>query len=229
MLPRLWNALTAAMAIVGVTTGVILAATAGGGEFGSATARAFNVFAYFTIQSNIIVGVTTLLLALRWPRGSQRRGNAGPAFGSTPFAVFRLDGLVMITITAVVYHTMLASLFDLHGWELANTHIVHTVVPALAIIGWLLWGPRGLISWSTVRWSVAYPVLWLVFTLTRGAIAHWYPYPFMDVDEHGYLRVLLTLLAITVAFLALAAGALGLDRLLSRRKAGGGVSREAGG
>jgi len=213
LVPRIWNGLTAALVLLGIVMDVVWAARAGAGTFGSPAAHAFNIFAYFTVQSNIVVGATTLLLALRWDRGT------GADWRSTLFRVFRLDGLIMIIVTAVVYHAVLEPLLDLHGWDLFSDQIVHTVVPAFCIFGWLLWGPRRLVSWRIVGWCVVYPILWVVFTLVRGAITHWYPYPFMDVDELGYLHASLNLLGITVAFLALAAGALGVDRLLGRRGA----------
>jgi len=31
-----------------------------------------------------------------------------------------------------------------------------------------------------------HPVVWLVYTLVRGAFVGWYPYPFVDVGSHGY-------------------------------------------
>ncbi len=74
-------------------------------------------------------------------------------------------------------------------------------------------GPTGRI----VGWSIVFPVLWLVFTLIRGAFVGFYPYPFVDVDEHGYGRVLLNCLLVAVLFLALAAGATTLDGRLRRK------------
>jgi hypothetical protein len=200
----MWHGLTAVLVIAALAMSLAQAAIADGGTFSSPVVRAFNVFAFFTIQSNVIVCVTCLLLALR------------PDRSSLLFRTFRLDGVVMIVITAVVYHTALAGLFDLHGWRLVSDQLVHTVVPAFAILGWLVFGPRGLITWRVVGLSAIYPILWVVFTLVRGAIGHWYPYPFIDIDELGYLRVSLTLLGITAAFVALAAAAFGLDRLLVR-------------
>ena len=40
-----------------------------------------------------------------------------------------------------------------------------------------------------VMWlSVLFPVAWLVFTLIRGAIVDFYPYPFVDVIRLGYAK-----------------------------------------
>ncbi|MBM3147209.1 MAG: Pr6Pr family membrane protein [Actinobacteria bacterium] len=191
---RWWFGLTALVVLAAVVISLVLALTGDDPQFGSPLADAFNIFAYFTIQSNIIVGLTSLLLALR----PQRR--------STLFRVFRLDGLIMILVTAIVFHALLAGLVGVSGWSSVSNQLVHTVVPALAVLGWLVFGPRGLVSWRVVAWSVVYPLLWVLFTLVRGAVTGWYPYPFLDVGELGYPRVALTILGITVAFVALAAG-----------------------
>lgn len=172
--------------------------------FTSQAARDANILAYFTIQSNLVVMVTALLLALR-PRRS-----------ALLFRVFRLDAVAMIVLTAVVYHTMLARLVDLHGVVAVYNQLLHTLVPAMAVGGWLLLGPRGLVSWRVVWLSLVYPIAWLVFTLVRGAAIGWYPYPFMDPREQGYASVSFTLAGIVAAFIALAALLLLVDRALGR-------------
>jgi hypothetical protein len=40
----------------------------------------------------------------------------------------------------------------------------------MAILGWLLFGPRRLTSWTLALLSLAYPALWLVVTLVRGLL-----------------------------------------------------------
>jgi hypothetical protein len=64
-----------------------------------------------------------------------------------------------------------------------------------------------------------FPLAWLAFTLIRGAFLDWYPYPFIDVVANGYGKVSLNCVFIALFFVALAAGATALDRLLSRRGA----------
>ena len=44
----------------------------------------------------------------------------------------------------------------------------------------------GLLDRSDVPPALVWPVLWLVAILTYGAATDWYPYPFVDVVEHGY-------------------------------------------
>ena len=66
-------------------------------------------------------------------------------------------------------------------------------------------------------WAVIPPVLWLVYTLVRGAATDFYPYPFLDADAHGYPAVLATCAGVAVLFLALVWGAAWLDGRIDRR------------
>jgi len=201
---RLWFAVTALCVVAGVAISVYTAAHNHGGHFHTPVERAFNTFAFFTVDSNLIVGVTVLLLALKSNRSSPL------------FATFRLIGVVAITVTGLVYHVALAGLFDLQGWDQLGNQLVHTVVPILAVVGWLMFGPRRLASARIALWSLIFPVAWLGFTLVRGAFVHWYPYPFIDVTTLGYGGTLLNCLWVSVLLLGLAAGATKVDRVLSR-------------
>jgi hypothetical protein len=175
---------------------------------GSPLGRGLNIFAFFTIESNVIVGVTCLLLAI------------DPARSSTVFAVFRLIGVVAITVTFLVFHVALSRLLDLDTWPQVANQLQHTVVPILAVAGWVMFGPRGLTSARVVRLSVLFPLAYMVFTAVRGPLASdWYPYPFADVHALGYLRVLVNAVWIGLLFLAFAAGAHALDRRLAPDRA----------
>ncbi len=210
---RVWFGATAGCVLVGVVISAITAANNTGGHFHPAAARAGNTFAFFTVQSNLLVGLATLLLALRVDRSS------------TIFAVLRLSGLVAITITGLVFHAVLAQTLDLKNWDAVGNELVHTVVPVMAVVGWLLLGPRGLVS-ARVAWlSLIFPAWWLTSTLIRGAVAHWYPYPFIDVTRLGYGRAAANCAWVALLMLGLAAGAKALeDRLSSSKPAAGSVS-----
>jgi hypothetical protein len=77
-------AATALAALIGLTIQVALAASADHGRFPTAAGRVFNVLCYFTIQSNVLVCVGCLLLAIRLERSS------------AAFAWLRMTGLVAI-------------------------------------------------------------------------------------------------------------------------------------
>jgi hypothetical protein len=201
---RLWFAATALLVLVGVAIQIPVSANAKHGFF-NGTAAAFNVFAFFTIQSNLIVGATCLLLAWKLDRASM------------VFKVFRLIGIVAITVTGVVYHVALAGLFDLDSWALAADMILHTVVPVVAVLGWLLYGPRGLTSRQVAKLTLLFPAFYMVFTMIRGAVVGFYPYPFADVNALGYPRVIVNGVWISLIFFGLAVGADALDKFLTRR------------
>jgi hypothetical protein len=204
---RPFFALTAACVLIGVVVQLIVSANDESVFGGSAAGRAFNIFAFFTVQSNVIVGVTSLMLASRVDRSS------------TVFKVFRLIGVVAITVTGIVFHVVLSGLLDLDTWAQVANQFLHTVVPILALVGWLTFGPRGLTSGFVVRWTVAFPLLYMVFTAVRGPLASdWYPYPFANVHDLGYLRVAVNALWITLLFIGLGAGANALDRVLVRAR-----------
>ncbi len=193
-------ATTALAVLVGLVVQIYVSANLKGTQFTSVPSLIFNVFCYFTVQSNIIVGVTAALLARRLEQLA------------TSFRVLRLAGLIAIIITFVVFHVALADLQDLHGLAATADLLLHTVVPILAVLGWVAFGPRGMVSWRVAVLAVLFPVCWVAFTLVRGALINFYPYPFVDVRVLGYPRVLGNMVVIGLLFFALAAAAVVLDR-----------------
>jgi hypothetical protein len=195
----LW--LTALCALGGVVLSVRTSVLNHGGHFHPGLARGVNTFAFFTTDSNVLAGVVAVLLALRPTR---REGW---------FAWLALSALIMITVTGLVFQVALRGVFDLAtSWDRFGNELVHTVMPLLTVIGWLVAWPRGLFSSRTARLAILLPLSWLVFTLVRGAIAHWYPYPFMDVTRLGYGPTLVNCVWVTLLFLILAGLGVAIDR-----------------
>lgn len=215
---RVWYAATAACVVVGVIIGLVLSwqnhptRVIETGELlgrfgGSPVNRALNNFAFFTTQANLIVAVTCLLLAIN------------PSRSSTVFGVFRLIGLVAITVTGVVFHVALTGLLELDTWALVADRLLHLVVPIMAIIGWLAFGPRGQTSARAAKLTVLFPLGYMLFTVIRGPLASdWYPYPFADVKAFGYFPVIVNAVWIGLLFVALAAAATFLDKRLPVRE-----------
>jgi hypothetical protein len=198
-------AITAAVVGAGLVIQLFVAADNTNGRFTDATARVLNVFTFFTIQSNILVGIATLLLAIRLDRPSLL------------FRVVRLMGMVGIVVTAIVYHVAIRAFLHLDSWALAADHTLHLVVPVLAVYGWLRYGPRGLSSPTVARLTVLFPLAYFAGSIVRGAIIDWYPYTFVDVTHLGYFKVFVNAVWIALLVFAVAAGATALDTWLGRR------------
>lgn len=158
--------------------------------------RVLRVLSFFTVQSNIISGVTSAQLA----RDPDRDGRSWRAV--------RLASLFGITVTGIVYATVLAKVHEPNGWQETFTNdVFHYIVPIMMVAGWVLFGPRPRIEVRTMGLAILWPVLWVVYTLIHGAITSWYPYPFVDVISHGYalvfvnaVLVVVVLLVVTVLF-----------------------------
>jgi hypothetical protein len=187
-LPTAWHAVTAVVVAASLVAQVWLV-IAGGTNVNSGADttpvplpdRLGNLFSYFTIQSNILVLIGSVwLLVDPFLRGPRRLG------GQT----VRLTGLLGITITGLVYVVVLRPLGHPTGIAAWVNAGLHYLAPPLAMVGWLLFGPRPRVSWRVIWLSLIWPVAWVLYTLMRGAATGWYPYPFIDVDELGLPVVL---------------------------------------
>jgi hypothetical protein len=169
-----------------------------------ALARLTDTLSYFTIWSNIVVAVALALLA-RAPRadGFWRR-------------VLRLDAVVMITITAIVYALLLAPITEVTGWSRLTNPWQHIVVPAVTVLVWLWFGPRGWIDLRVIGGAMLIPLAWIGWMLARGAVIGSYPYGFANVTEFGYVPVFTTLAGILVFAVVMMGAYWALDRLLIR-------------
>lgn len=155
--------------------------------------RFVRMFSFFTVQSNILVAIAAFTLVL------------APARDGRWWRVLRLDALVGISVTGVVYTTVLRAEQQLHGWAVATDAVFHYAVPLATVIGWLAFGPRPRCDARTACWSLAWPVTWLAYTLLHGQATGWYPYPFIDVTRHGYGLVVLNAIAVSAALAVMAA------------------------
>ena len=136
--------------------------------------RYVRLFSYFTIESNILVLVVAVSLVLN------------PVRDGRLWRVVHADALLGIIITGLVYTTLLAGLVHNHGIDVWVNAGFHYFSPPWALAGWLLFGPRPRLDRATLGWLWVWPLLWIAYTFAAGAATKWYPYPFLDVQLHGY-------------------------------------------
>ena len=202
---RAWHLLTAV--VVAVALGLQLVLVIDGGRVleeshpPSMGLRLVRFVAYFTIQSNILVLASTVVLA------------RDPAYDGRRWRVLRTAAVTGIAVTGLVHWFLLRPLLDLNGADFVADKLLHLVVPALAVVGWLVFGPRPRTSWTSSLPATVWPFTWLVVILAQGSLTGWYPYPFLDHREHGWDHVAVVCAGIFLLWFAL----LALEHAYDRR------------
>lgn len=200
---RLWNIAIVVLVALVVPTNVVLAWQEETGMFATPLDRALNTLCFFTILSNSLVGYVSYMLF---------KGKSA----ASGFAIARHTALVCITVTSIVYHVLIAGTHELTGLNVITDIFLHTVIPLLYVIGWFVYGPRGLSSWTVAWKSLLFPIGWAIFAMIRGAIVGYYPYEFMDVRDLGYAQTLITMGFVTVFFVILTVLYRSIDRVLTK-------------
>ena len=170
-----------------------------------AIGRVFDSHGYFTTWSNIMVAVTLTALYLN----PERTGRF--------FSSLRNTGLLMITMTMVLYHLLLAGVANPQSWYALTNLLQHYITPVITIAVWAAAGPRGRFPFSHTFTVFIIPITYLVYTLVHGAIASVYPYGFFNVIKYGYASVLRLMGGVIVGGYVVALLYLGAERLLRRR------------
>lgn len=163
--------------------------------------RLIRLFSYFTIESNLIVLAVMMSLLIRPFRD-------GPVW-----RVIRMDALLGIVITGLVFAIVLAPQVHLTGAALLANIGFHYVAPWATLLAWAFFGPRPRIDRRTAAAAFAWPALWIGYTFAHGAATGWYPYPFLDAATKGYAAALTATAVVVVIAIVLAVALTLLDRL----------------
>ena len=173
------------------------------GTGASAFASIVFYFSFFTILTNI--GVTMTYLAslthwawLGWFRHHQTR---------TMFAA-------LICIVMLVYHFVLAGIWQPAGlFKLADIGL-HYVAPLLYLVWWALLRRSEPLKLSQISFMMVPALIYIFYVFVRGAVTGLYPYPFIDAGMLGYAATMINTVGLLVATIAIMALFIGIDRLL---------------
>jgi hypothetical protein len=150
-------------------------------------------FSYFTVLSNLFAAAMLL-------HGTLRPAHAR----SRTVELLRGAAVVYILTTGIVYLLLLSGHAPTYPWVNA---ILHYLMPVAVTLDWLLDPPRVRLdpARTVVLW-MAFPLLYIIYTLARGAIVDWYPYLFVNPHRSGgYLLVAGDCLAVGIGIAALIA------------------------
>jgi len=202
---RLWHALLALLAIAGLAIELHVTIARDPAAWPH---RLLIYFSFFTILTNMLVAIASIGIARG--RGRLHRWAIRPA-PRTAISVY-------IAVVAVIYQLLLARLVHLSpiGWW--GNLLVHQIVPAMWLAGWVLFGRHGGIARTAPLHWLAYPAGYAAWTFAHGAASGWYPYPFMNVATRGGVAVAINMLLMAFFFAVLGQGFRWIDMVLAGRK-----------
>jgi uncharacterized protein YacL len=140
-----------------------------------------NFFSFFTIESNILA-IVSFLIGAFLIYAKKRSKNAD---------YFRGAVTLYMVVTGIIFSILLSGI---EGATLTavpwDNVVLHYIIPVAIAFDWIADRPVYISFKKALTWLL-FPILYLVYSLIRGPIASWYPYPFIDPANGGYGKVLL--------------------------------------
>lgn len=161
-----------------------------------------NFFSFFTIQSNILAAVV-LTLGVFLPYRQQPRW----------FSYLRGVATLCIITTGIIYATLLSGLEQSLNTTLPWVNVaLHYLSPLIVFAWWIALPPRHNFSFRhNLLWLIV-PLIYVVYSLVRGALVQWYPYPFLNPQDGGYGKVAVMCVIIFVVLVGIVSALTWLSR-----------------
>lgn len=172
----------AALVVVGIL-GIIFTAQS------SAFMGGGSVFFFFTVQSNIFV----IAMALIFLINEIVLLITKKSFVNQTLLFIKYVATVAITVTFLVFFTMLAPLMGVDYLLSFNNFSLHAIVPILAIVDFILFDTDINLTYPNSLLATISPISYVIFVYV-GAIFKlqygenlYYPYFFLDFETNGFL------------------------------------------
>lgn len=153
-----------------------------------------NFFSFFTIEANLLAAFSFLVNGIAALRSNERNR----------FVMLRGFATLAMTLTGIIYFLLLRGLEEQLQIPVpwVNT-VLHYVIPLATLVDWLLVPPRAVNFRQALIW-VLFPALYVPYSLVRGAIVNWYPYPFLNAKVQSYGSIAVTCVVMLVGLVGLA-------------------------
>jgi hypothetical protein len=165
-----------------------------------------NFFSYFTVLSALIA-VTVFVIGAVFAL----RNRLDPLW----LDMVRMLMTVWVIVSGIVFAVILieGSLRGVPVWAPWSSQLLHFWIPAYALVDWLI-APGRDVPWRTVGYIMSFPLAWVVYTMIRGSLVHWYPDFFLDPLLVDFpFEFALYLLVVVIIFTGVAAGVIAISRL----------------
>ena len=171
-------------------------------------------WAYFTIETSLLMGA--ILAVGAW--FAWFKDNKSPRW----FEISRVSLAAAYVVVAVVYNALLRGSADDardiaagYVWPTPPNEVLHVWAPIVVALELLLVAPKVRLKLIHALWAAAFPILWLVGSIIRGNINHWWPYWFIDPDLYGVPSMIMYICGITVILIFTSFALLLLRRLVT--------------
>lgn len=153
-----------------------------------------NFFSFFTIESNIFAGLMFIVSAVA----------VAASVKSRRLAMLRGAATLYMIVTGIVFAVLLSGI---EGATLTavpwDNIVLHYIIP-LAVVGdWLIDPPHQRIGFKQGLVWLVFPAAYVAYSLVRGSIVGWYPYPFLNPETNGAVGIIITSLGIAALGLGL--------------------------
>ncbi|HSW81629.1 MAG TPA: Pr6Pr family membrane protein [Candidatus Saccharimonas sp.] len=174
---------------------LVITAIAAQLQFGmqQSTFSIVNFFSFFTIESNIFAAVLFLVLAFT------------PSYKSQKWAMIRGASVVFMATTGIVYALLLSGLEESLQTPIPWVNaVLHYIMPAAVLLDWFVDLPAMRLMFKKALVWLAFPLIYVVYSLGRELVIDWAPYPFLNPDlEHGYSGVAIMSSIIAICLIVL--------------------------
>ncbi len=111
---------------------------------------------------------------------------------------------LFMAIVGIVFPLLLSGLENVEFTAVPWDNIVlHYVMPIVVVLDWLLDLPKTRVTFRRGLIWIVFPITYVVYSLIRGGIVGWYPYPFLNPGPHGYAPVAITSLGLVIVTIVL--------------------------
>lgn len=153
------------------------------------------MFGYLTILTNILIAVCSTVLLLI-PGSSIGRFLARPGV-LTALAFY-------IIIVGLGYNILLRNHAPFIGLHWLAHEGLHSAVPLLFVLYRVLYVAKDDLQVKhSLPWLI-YPLGYFIVAMVRGSASGFYPYPFLNVTNLGYERVMFNAFMLLIGFFAIA-------------------------
>lgn len=152
-----------------------------------------NFFSYFTIETNVLVVITLLLSAIAVAMGKNGK-----------LDVLRSATTVYILIVGIGFSVLLAGIDGITLTAVPWDNVVlHYIMPVVMVIDFLVDRPKSKILFRKSLVWLMFPIIYVAYSLLRGVLVGWYPYPFLNPEPNGYGAVAVTVVGLLILSLSL--------------------------